>query len=307
MIGMRTLKTSLAIFIALIVSDVFKLQYPFFTVIAIIVVMQNTINETYQMGINRILGTALGGLAGILYIGFIASEYWILDRILIGVITLFIILILIKLKATKAISISLIVFLSICINDIKQGAVFYAFLRILDTMVGIVIALVINAFVAPPDHAKKFVDLLKQILSDEKSIFINKLNHNGEVDLNVLSKSLEAAHETLKKYRHDSKWVPYNEEGLTRKEELLQSIFHSLSEIYHHLVIIEDLNLRGNLSEETLSRLSSFDASTYQEIYEEYFEEEMKVIYNYHVYKILDHFEVVEQKFKDYDGPAFEK
>ncbi|MFC4804267.1 FUSC family protein [Filifactor villosus] len=298
---MRTLKTSLAIFVALIVSDIFKLQYPFFTVIAIIVVMQNTINETYQMGINRILGTALGGLAGILYIGFIASDYWILDRIMIGVITLFIILILIKMKATKAISISLIVFLSICINDIKQGAVFYAFLRMIDTMVGIIIALVINAFVAPPDHAKKFADLLKQILSEEKSIFIKKLSHNEEIDLSLLSKSLDAARETLKKYHHDSKWVPYNEEGLIRKEELLQSILHSLSEIYHHLVIMEDLNLRGNLSEETLSRLSSFDNSTYQKIYEEYFEEEMKVIYNYHVYKILDHFESVEQEFRDYD------
>lgn len=301
MVGMRTLKTSLAIFVALIVSDIFKLQYPFFTVIAIIVVMQNTINETYQMGINRILGTALGGLAGILYIGFIASDYWILDRIMIGVITLFIILILIKMKATKAISISLIVFLSICINDIKQGAVFYAFLRMIDTMVGIIIALVINAFVAPPDHAKKFADLLKQILSEEKSIFIKKLIHNEEIDLSLLSKSLDAARETLKKYHHDSKWVPYNEEGLIRKEELLQSILHSLSEIYHHLVIMEDLNLRGNLSEETLSRLSSFDNSTYQKIYEEYFEEEMKVIYNYHVYKILDHFESVEQEFRDYD------
>lgn len=301
MVGMRTLKTSLAIFVALIVSDIFKLQYPFFTVIAIIVVMQNTINETYQMGINRILGTALGGLAGILYIGFIASDYWILDRIMIGVITLFIILILIKMKATKAISISLIVFLSICINDIKQGAVFYAFLRMIDTMVGIIIALVINAFVAPPDHAKKFADLLKQILSEEKSIFIKKLSHNEEIDLSLLSKSLDAARETLKKYHHDSKWVPYNEEGLIRKEELLQSILHSLSEIYHHLVIMEDLNLRGNLSEETLSRLSSFDNSTYQKIYEEYFEEEMKVIYNYHVYKILDHFESVEQEFRDYD------
>lgn len=301
MVGMRTLKTSLAIFVALIVSDIFKLQYPFFTVIAIIVVMQNTINETYQMGINRILGTALGGLAGILYIGFIASDYWILDRIMIGVIILFIILILIKMKATKAISISLIVFLSICINDIKQGAVFYAFLRMIDTMVGIIIALVINAFVAPPDHAKKFADLLKQILSEEKSIFIKKLSHNEEIDLSLLSKSLDAARETLKKYHHDSKWVPYNEEGLIRKEELLQSILHSLSEIYHHLVIMEDLNLRGNLSEETLSRLSSFDNSTYQKIYEEYFEEEMKVIYNYHVYKILDHFESVEQEFRDYD------
>lgn len=301
MVGMRTLKTSLAIFVALIVSDIFKLQYPFFTVIAIIVVMQNTINETYQMGINRILGTALGGLAGILYIGFIASDYWIWDRIMIGVITLFIILILIKMKATKAISISLIVFLSICINDIKQGAVFYAFLRMIDTMVGIIIALVINAFVAPPDHAKKFADLLKQILSEEKSIFIKKLSHNEEIDLSLLSKSLDAARETLKKYHHDSKWVPYNEEGLIRKEELLQSILHSLSEIYHHLVIMEDLNLRGNLSEETLSRLSSFDNSTYQKIYEEYFEEEMKVIYNYHVYKILDHFESVEQEFRDYD------
>ncbi len=301
MVGMRTLKTSLAIFVALIVSDIFKLQYPFFTVIAIIVVMQNTINETYQMGINRILGTALGGLAGILYIGFIASDYWILDRIMIGVIILFIILILIKMKATKAISISLIVFLSICINDIKQGAVFYAFLRMIDTMVGIIIALVINAFVAPPDHAKKFADLLKQILSEEKSIFIKKLIHNEEIDLSLLSKSLDAARETLKKYHHDSKWVPYNEEGLIRKEELLQSILHSLSEIYHHLVIMEDLNLRGNLSEETLSRLSSFDNSTYQKIYEEYFEEEMKVIYNYHVYKILDHFESVEQEFRDYD------
>lgn len=270
MVGMRTLKTSLAIFVALIVSDIFKLQYPFFTVIAIIVVMQNTINETYQMGINRILGTALGGLAGILYIGFIASDYWILDRIMIGVITLFIILILIKMKATKAISISLIVFLSICINDIKRGSGVLCFSEDDRHDGRHNNHSCYQCLCRTSGSCKKFADLLKRILSEEKSIFIKKLSHNEEIDLSLLSKSLDAARETLKKYHHDSKWVPYNEEGLIRKEEFT---------VYPPL-FVGDLSSLGyygrsepkrKLGEETLSRLSSFDNSTYQRIYEEYF------------------------------------
>lgn len=301
MIGMRTFKTALGIFAALIVSDIFHLQYPFFTAIAVIMVMQNTIDETYQMGINRILGTALGGLAGILYIQFLKLPNLFLDRVIIGGITILIISILIRMKATKAISISLIVFLSICINDIKESAVFYALLRILDTIIGIVIAFFINIFVAPPDYGKKFFEELKELLEQEKSMFIDKLKYNKSVNCNILSLQLDKIKQFSKKYRYDSKWMFDKEEITEKKEETLQSILRSVSEIYYHLTIIEDLNLSGDLSKENIKKLMVLQGENYQQIYEEYFEDEVKMVYNYHVYKILDHFESAEENLKNYE------
>lgn len=300
MIGMRTFKTGLGIFAALVVSDIFKLQYPFFTVIAVIVVMQNTIDETYQMGMNRILGTALGGVAGILYIQFLKLPNMVLDRMIIGMITIILIVILIRLNAKKAISISLIVFISICINDIKESAVFYALLRILDTIIGIVIALAVNLFVAPPDYGKKFFEELEVLIACEKSIFTGRVKGRKGMKCREISFKLDQVKQFSQKFRYDNKWLFDKKSSTRKREELLQSIWKSASEIYHHLTIIEDLDLSGDISEENMKKFMDLQGETYRQIYEDYFEDEVKTVYDYHVYKILDHFEEAEKDLEQY-------
>ena len=66
-LGSRTLKTGLAVFVSLMVSDYFKLESPLFVSIAVIIAMQSSINETFNSSKNRILGTILGGVFAIIF------------------------------------------------------------------------------------------------------------------------------------------------------------------------------------------------------------------------------------------------
>ena len=75
-IGLRTIKTGIAVTLSLLVSSLLKLEYPFFVAMTSIISMDKTAMNSMKMGRNRILGTFIGAIVGILFIiGFIASAY----------------------------------------------------------------------------------------------------------------------------------------------------------------------------------------------------------------------------------------
>ena len=118
MVGMRNIKTAISVMLCIIISNILNLNNPLFVIIGAIVSMQGSINESFQNGINRILGTIFGAIIGIVF--FHISHQNIL---LIGLGTVFIIYVNNRLNWNKSIVISLIVFCSIMLNTDEN--VFY--------------------------------------------------------------------------------------------------------------------------------------------------------------------------------------
>ena len=63
-IGMRTLKTGLAVIITSCLSGTFLISNPFYAVIGTVFAMQNTVKSSFVAGKNRLLGTVLGAVIG---------------------------------------------------------------------------------------------------------------------------------------------------------------------------------------------------------------------------------------------------
>lgn len=147
--GLRIIKTFIAVTLAMVISYFRPGNgLPFYSAIAAIICLKSDVEGSRDVGKNRIIGTILGGICGLMYLLVIppgaipkAVEY-----ILISFISSILIWIMSMAGKPKAISIMAVVFLSITINHGNEDVLpfLFAFNRTCDTMIGVIMAILIN-------------------------------------------------------------------------------------------------------------------------------------------------------------------
>lgn len=147
--GLRIIKTFIAVTLAMVVSAHRPGEgLPFYSAIAAIICLKSDVEGSREIGKNRIIGTFLGGFCGLIYLLIIPPDTLPenIELILISFLTSIIIWVMSMLDKPKAISIMAIVFLSITINHGKEDVLpfLFAFNRTLDTMIGVISAIIIN-------------------------------------------------------------------------------------------------------------------------------------------------------------------
>jgi len=147
--GLRIVKTFIAVTLAMLISSFRPGEgLPFYSAIAAIICLKSDVEGSREIGINRVIGTMLGGLCGLLYLLIVPANYLprALELILISLLASIIIWVMAMAGKPKAISIMAIVFLSITINHGNEGNLpfLFAFNRTFDTMVGVIMAIVVN-------------------------------------------------------------------------------------------------------------------------------------------------------------------
>lgn len=186
-IGSRNLKTALAVFICLLF-----LNQSLMASIAAIICMQSTIEYSVTIGLNRLLGTLIGGLLGIIII-YLVSVFNLQNYIIFiaaGSVSL-IIYICNLINKPAACVIASIVILGIVIEPNVDNQIPYAIARTVETSLGIIIAVLINRFIHPPDKGN--LSIIKNLT--EELDFHNELNtvsskdNKEDIDLNILDVS----------------------------------------------------------------------------------------------------------------------
>ena len=147
--GLRIVKTFIAVSLAMLISSFRPGEgLPFYSAIAAIICLKSDVEGSREIGINRVIGTMLGGLCGLLYLLIVPANYLprAVELILISLLASIIIWVMAMAGKPKAISIMAIVFLSITINHGNEGNLpfLFAFNRTFDTMVGVIMAIVVN-------------------------------------------------------------------------------------------------------------------------------------------------------------------
>lgn len=150
LIGMRVLKTALAVYVCFLIS-LPRGNSPFYSVIAAIISMKNDSVESMNTGISRIIGTLIGGsfgLATILLINYLdISLFGHLHYLILSLILVPVIYSSIKLHSPSSTTISCIVFISIAVSHIDNASPFmFTINRVVETSIGVLVAIVINNF-----------------------------------------------------------------------------------------------------------------------------------------------------------------
>lgn len=143
-IGMRIVKTVIAVFVCGVLAWA-RGQSGFYSMIAAVVCVQNTAGKTIESSINRMIGTLIGGVAGVLMVyamdalGILYVElarYTLSALLLIPIIEL-----CLWIKKPGCAAMACIVFLCVTVNhSVDDTPVIYSIERLFETLIGVALA-----------------------------------------------------------------------------------------------------------------------------------------------------------------------
>jgi len=154
-LGLRAAKTALAVFICLLFSLLLHRPDGLFSTLAAVICMQHTYKETFNKGLHRLLGTFIGGVIGFVSLEALKnlSDYVNIICVFLAPVCLLIIIYICNLINHKSSAqIACVVLLSVLANHVHielGDTLIYVINRILDTSMGVVIAMLVNSLIFP--------------------------------------------------------------------------------------------------------------------------------------------------------------
>lgn len=147
--GMRVIKTALAIVICLLIMEIANEKYSVYSAVVAIVCMQRDWMDTLQASKDRFVGTFLGALFGLItyliIIYFNLADFTLLSYLIIGIASIVLMMTTIAINNSEITAITCIIFLSIIsFRDMEASIYYFTLRKIIDTFVGISVALLIN-------------------------------------------------------------------------------------------------------------------------------------------------------------------
>lgn len=285
-IGMRTLKTALAVVIGLYISYLLDLDSAIFVSIAAVSTMKPSMSESLEDFKKRLFTCVFGVMVGYFFSKISVVEY--LEPLIAGLGILLTIYILVVVKMKDMTQLSCIVFVaSFCSNSDKF---YYATNRIIGTVIGIIVGVLVNYFISSPNVWEDFILaarscyrssnlVLKQILSGEK---VDLSEFNRELaSATKLYKLLEKEADTPFQYRYKK----------ISREKRIMSLIESISV---RLEVVENMNADHFSFEVSQEALKRYDL-------EEEYSSDLDVedrVYNYHIEYILKYMDQLKEEIE---------
>lgn len=284
-IGMRAIKTALAVIIGLYISNLFNLDSPIFVSIAAISSMKPSISESLEDTKKRLFTSVFGVILG--YLSSKISVPLFVEPLIAGIGILITIYILSVVKMRDMTQLSCIVFVASFASNSDKAV--YAFNRVIGTFIGILVAVLVNYLVSSPDIWNDFLTASKKAYVNAnralKSILLEE--NNG---LSEFNEDLENCNTLYKLLLEEIKTPFHHEHSLIREKEIM-SLLESISV---RLEVINNMNakmLKNEIIEEIEDR---YDEDSVEEIEERFYLDngfrkltEVDSVYNYHIKYIL--------------------
>lgn len=286
-IGMRTLKTSLAVVIGLYISYLLDLDSAIFVSIAAVSTMKPSMSESLEDFKKRLFTCVFGVMVGYFFSKISVVEY--LEPLIAGLGILLTIYILVVVKMKDMTQLSCIVFVaSFCSNSDKF---YYATNRIIGTVIGIIVGVLVNYFISSPNVWEDFILaarscyrssnlVLKQILSGEK------------VDLSEFNRELASATKLFKLLEKEADTpFQYRYKKISREKRIM-SLIESISV---RLEVVENMNADHFSFEVSQEALKRYDL-------EEEYSSDLDVedrVYNYHIEYILKYMDQLKEEIEN--------
>lgn len=185
-LGMRTLKTALAVMICIIIFKVFHRGAPMIAAIAAVFSLRQDLSTSLSFGKSRIIGNALGGGLAILYF-FVQNHFshdFIVELIFIPILVIIVIVVSDGLNNNSGI-ISAIATLLLITLSIPQGETLSsAISRVIDTFIGTFVGIGVNFIMRPKiqEEKKEIEDDVALLKKKEQELEALKLKIKQQED-----------------------------------------------------------------------------------------------------------------------------
>ncbi len=284
---MRTIKTAIVVIISYFVSSLINDELSFALIYAAVICIETSVVSSFKIGYNRVLGTAVGGVIGLImtYLpiyGGIAMA--------LGIIITIIFCNLLNIKKATGIAITLVIIIIMGSSDSAPAV--YAMQRTLDTVIGIVIATIVNMLIYPPDQMKRVRESFNTFRHTAKQVIGDVVIFSIDESLSSLSGSLE---DLKDKFISLNKELPilrkYDKEEFDYYAQMIEASEKVL--IYAEAISLSEPGVRMTIdNNQKLTKLLSRDIQQSEFVTPQSSTRE-DMIYNYNLAKLISALEKV--------------
>lgn len=149
-IGLRTIKTVISVFLCFLIDSYRNNSVPFYAAIASILCIQPDMKNSLVIAKNREISTIIGGMWGMFFLVmerlFVTIQPELFRELILSLMLIPIIYISVILNQKDGTFLMCVVFLCVTVTHEKDiNPLYFAWNRIIDTSLGIVISLVVNS------------------------------------------------------------------------------------------------------------------------------------------------------------------
>jgi len=240
-IGMRTLKTALAVTVSVFLAQFLDLSSPFFAGIAAIIALQGNLVDSFTMARDRMLGTIFGGI-----FGFATAQVAHGNPLILGLGVALIIYVFNQLKWNKAIVIAAVVFTSMMLGFEACPNFSDAFNRVVDTFLGITVAVVINFAISPRYSRDRVITTATDLVKNCRALLRKIVLHEGNLSLMDIAAELDILDAELPAFKKEVQLhIVRPQEGLD-----LDAMKGQLEELYRLIYLLAELPGETNLNQD---------------------------------------------------------
>lgn len=284
-LGMRNLKTAIAVLISLLIGKYVVKDDSFFIVAAAMLSMESSLVNSFEVGKNRVLGTVLGALLGMAFASWQPGSFALTS---LGILLLIYVLNL--MKWNKSIIIASFVFLGIMMDRSEDSVFMYALGRTVDTLIGIGVGLGVNYLIYPyrfdktlDNKAKELQDLIRENLE--------RLYCRQEpLELEGLKDVLDSYEGELADYRVEVGMKKRHEADLQHRKEM----FDDFDAVYTHMKVLDSFGAVPLVNEESAEKLAELDVEVPLEQVQSTALPGSESVYDYHTRLLLKKIEELQ-------------
>ncbi|WP_138159494.1 FUSC family protein [Peptoniphilus catoniae] len=289
-IGMRTIKTSLAVTISLYLSLLLNLHTPIFTAIAAITSMKASLTESFEDVKKRMFSSVFGVVLGYAFSLIPVPE--ILTPLLGGLGIIIIIYILQHMNMKSMVILSCIVFVASFTSE--SSKIIYGVNRVVGTFLGIAVSVVINYLIATPDIFEIFINNSRLTLNSAKK-FLMELVIKDAHSIDYYSKAYEKLNLSYELLMSE-KNIPIHGNIMPITSEKIMNHFRDINVRFQLLNSIEDrpdINCDNKKALEDMLHINILDKGKLKG--------ELNTVYNFQIDKILLSINELERILGEYD------
>ena len=235
LLGRMALKTAIAAALAFVMAQALHWEYPFYAVIAAIIVMGSTAGSTVTLSVQRLIGTAIGAIVGALVATLFGSNPWSLAG------SVFLTIFLSSFwKFNEAAKLSGYIS-AIVILSYHHSPWLYAWGRALETLLGIGAALLVNKFLFPSHADSELRRCLAETLVSLEQFYQLVMagaltNEYDRPSVNTLKLTIIAS---LTKSRELWREVHQGQAGVPREMQVNETWEFLVHRLWEHILTME--------------------------------------------------------------------
>lgn len=208
--GLRIVKTGIAVTVCVAVTFFCKLNQPFFAVIATVMSMGKSIDTSFKSGKNKFFGVLLGAVIGYAFFTIAPANAGLCGM---GIILTIYLCQLFRLKGAATLSCFVFSGMMFLYNLGAHRPLQFAISCTADSMIGIGIALVVNLLVMPPNYAEEIKQSFAQLRVRIAESMDNASAHR-QIDTRAVEAAIQKINYNVNLYIAEAKFLRWNDEDV---------------------------------------------------------------------------------------------